>query len=130
MSSTRSAIGVAALWTTFCVVLLAAGWLKWGDAGVVRDGTVPALAQAEAASRSAGSIPTLPPAPCPEAPASEPGAAAESGADPESSSAAATLRLRRSAWIAVIPLWPADALRWQLMEPSLRLNPGHAPPTA
>lgn len=32
--------------------------------------------------------------------------------------------------VAHVPLWPTDALRWQPLEPSLRLNPGHAPPDA
>lgn len=34
----------------------------------------------------------------------------------------------RAALVAHIPLWPSDALRWQLHDPSLGLNPGHAPP--
>lgn len=34
----------------------------------------------------------------------------------------------RAALVAHIPLWHSDALRWQLHDPSLRLNPGHAPP--
>ena len=33
-----------------------------------------------------------------------------------------------AALVAHIPLWHSDALRWQLHDPSLRLNPGHAPP--
>lgn len=32
-------------------------------------------------------------------------------------------------WIAQVALWPADALRRHPTEPSLRLNPGHAPPS-
>jgi hypothetical protein len=34
----------------------------------------------------------------------------------------------RAALVAHIPLWRSDALRWQLHDPALRLNPGHAPP--
>ncbi|MGB9101104.1 MAG: hypothetical protein WCC51_10780 [Stenotrophomonas indicatrix] len=34
----------------------------------------------------------------------------------------------RAALVAHIPLWHSDALRWQRHDPSLRLNPGHAPP--
>ena len=30
--------------------------------------------------------------------------------------------------VAHVPLWPSDALRWQLRDPALGLNPGHAPP--
>lgn len=130
MSATRSALGVAALWATLCVVLLAAGWLSGARASVplVHPATtlsMLALAPVDAAA-------TLPqaPAPCPEPPASEQAAATEGGADPDTSAAGVTLRLRRAAWVAVMPLWPADALRWQRMEPSLRLNPGHAPPYA
>ncbi|WMJ68155.1 hypothetical protein [Stenotrophomonas sp. 24(2023)] len=33
-------------------------------------------------------------------------------------------------WVAHVAPWPADALRWHRLEPSLRLNPGHAPPAA
>lgn len=39
-------------------------------------------------------------------------------------------RCGRGPWVARVPLWRADALRWQRPEPSLRLNPGHAPPTS
>lgn len=34
----------------------------------------------------------------------------------------------RAALVAHVPLWHSDALRWQRHDPSLRLNPGHAPP--
>jgi hypothetical protein len=34
----------------------------------------------------------------------------------------------RTPWVAVVPLWPSDALQWQRLDPSLRLNRGHAPP--
>ncbi|MEE9876157.1 MAG: hypothetical protein PBU97_05505 [Stenotrophomonas maltophilia] len=34
----------------------------------------------------------------------------------------------RAALVAHIPLWRSNALRWQLHDPALRLNPGHAPP--
>lgn len=34
----------------------------------------------------------------------------------------------RAILVAHIPLWRSDALRWQLHDPALRLNPGHAPP--
>lgn len=130
MFATRSALGVAALWATLCVVLLAAGWLN-GTRASVRQAppevtlSVLALAPVDATA-------TLPqaPAPCPAPPASEQVATPEGGADAATSAAGVTLRLRRSAWAAMVPLWPADALRWQRMEPSLRLNPGHAPPHA
>lgn len=34
----------------------------------------------------------------------------------------------RAPLVAHIPLWRSDALRRQLHDPALRLNPGHAPP--
>jgi hypothetical protein len=130
VSATRYALGVAALWATLCVVLLAAGWLSGARAGI------PLVPQASALSAMAlspdnAAVP-LPqaPAPCPEPPASELSAATEGGTDPDTSTHGVTLRLRRTPWVAVVPLSPADALRWQRMEPSLRLNPGHAPPHA
>jgi hypothetical protein len=123
----RSAIGVAALWATFCVVLLAAGWLSGGQTDARPGPASHALALlADAADSRSG--PALP-APAPEAPAGEP-SVLEAGADPESSPDAVSPRLRRSAWVAVVPRWPAGALAWQRMEPALRLNPGHAPPRA
>lgn len=130
MSATRSALGVAALWATLCVVLLAADWLSGARASVPL--APPAVALSVLALAPVDAAATLPqaPAPCPEPPASEQVAATEGGADPDTSAAGVTLRLRRTAWVAVVPLWPADALRWQRMEPSLRLNPGHAPPYA
>jgi hypothetical protein len=130
VSATRSALGVAALWATLCVVLLAAGWLSGARASVSL--APPAVALSVLALAPVDATTTLPqtPAPCPEPPASEQAAATEGGADPDTSAAGVTLRLRRPAWVAVVPLWPADALRWQRMEPSLRLNPGHAPPHA
>lgn len=130
VSAIRYALGVAALWATLCVVLLAAGWLSGARAGI------PLVPQASALSAMAlspdnAAVP-LPqaPAPCPEPPASELSAATEGGTDPDTSTHGVPLRLRRTPWVAVVPLWPADALRWQRMEPSLRLNPGHAPPHA
>ncbi|MCF7749666.1 hypothetical protein KQ945_02825 [Bacillus subtilis subsp. subtilis] len=130
MSVTRSAIGVAALWATLCVVLLAAGWLSAGRTGMVSASPLAAMTGLTIGANDNGPSQTQPPAPCPEAPASEPNAAAEGCADPEASAAGVRLRLRRTAWVATVPLWPADALRWQRMEPALRLNPGHAPPHA
>lgn len=130
VSAIRYALGVAALWATLCVVLLAAGWLSGARAGI------PLVPQASALSAMAlspdnAAVP-LPqaPAPCPDPPASELSAATEGGTDPDTSTHGVPLRLRRTPGVAVVPLWPADALRWQRMEPSLRLNPGHAPPHA
>ena len=34
----------------------------------------------------------------------------------------------RAALVVHVPLWRSNALRWQLHDPALRLNPGHAPP--
>ena len=34
----------------------------------------------------------------------------------------------RAALVGHVPLWRSDALHWQLHDPALRLNPGHAPP--
>lgn len=130
VSATRSALGVAALWATLCVVLLAAGWLSTGRAGSTSASPTAATTALAISASDAAHGPSQPSAPCPEAPASEPGPAAESSADPEPAAASVTARLRRTAWVAVVPLWPADALRWQRMEPALRLNPGHAPPYA
>lgn len=70
----------------------------------------------------------LPPAPpadvCPQhaAPAPEP------PLDGGGSSPCAGLAPMRAPLIAHIPLWRSEALRWQLHDPALRLNPGHAPP--
>lgn len=130
VSLTRSAIGVVALWATFCVVLLATGWLNTGATRGVQDGPGPLAQQVEAAAMATDTGQKAPSLPCPDAPASENSAKSDASADTEPGSAAALFPLRRNAWVAAIPLWPADALRWQRMEPSLRLNPGHAPPTA
>lgn len=126
MSANRSALGLAALWATFCVVLLACGWLTAGGAGTAG----PAAAAAHTAgllSADSARQASAPSTPAPELPA-EPTLAAETGADPEPSAPAVLAQLRRTPWVAVVPLWPSDALRWQRLEPSLRLNPGHAPP--
>lgn len=127
MSANRSAVGVVALWATFCVVLLAAAWLSGGHRSSAAEAIGPSHASSATASDSRLK---LPPAPCPEAPVAETKAAAESAADPEATAGHLRLRPRRAAWVARVPLWPADALRWQRMEPALRLNPGHAPPYA
>ncbi len=34
----------------------------------------------------------------------------------------------RAPLVVHVPLWRSNALRWQLHDPALRLNPGHAPP--
>jgi len=73
---------------------------------------------------------TAPAMPVPELPAAEPPSAAESGPDPELGHVGVPLRQRRTFWTTLVPLWPSDALRRQRLEPSLRLNPGHAPPHA
>ncbi len=130
MSATRSALGVAALWATLCVVLLAAGWLSGTRASVPLAHPATTLSMLALAPVDAAATLPQAPAPCPEPPASELSAATEGGTDPDTSTHGVTLRLRRTPWVAVVPLWPADALRWQRMEPSLRLNPGHAPPHA
>ncbi len=130
VSLARSAIGVVALWAAFCVVLLAAGWLNTGATRGVQDGPGPLAQQVESGAMATDTGQKAPSLPCPDAPASENCAKSDASADTEPGSAAALFPLRRNAWVAVIPLWPADALRWQRMEPSLRLNPGHAPPTA
>ncbi|WP_312237653.1 hypothetical protein [Stenotrophomonas sp.] len=130
MSLARSAIGVVALWATFCVVLLAVGWLSTGATSGAQHGPgrlAPQVATTAMASDAGQKAPSLP---CPDAPASENSAKGDKSGDAEPERAAAPLPLRRNAWVAVMPLWPADALRWQRMEPSLRLNPGHAPPNA
>ena len=129
MSATRSSLGVAALWATFCVVLLAAGWLSGGHAPMPAGPALTLLEATAGATDGGAGRPILPRAPCPEAPAADP-AAAETGADPEARAARMSQHLGRRAWVAAVPLWPADALRWQRLEPSLRLNPGHAPPYA
>lgn len=128
MSANRSALGLAALWATFCVVLLACGWLTGGGAG--NAGPAPAAAHtAGLLGADSARQASAPSTPAPELPA-EPTLAAETGADPEPSPPAVLTQLRRTPWVAVVPLWPSDALRWQRLEPSLRLNPGHAPPHA
>ena len=130
VSLARSAIGVVALWATFCLVLLAAGWLNTGATQGVQDGSGRIAPHVEVAAMATDAGQKAPSLPCPDTPASENSAKSDKSGDPEPERAAAPLPLRRNAWVAPIPLWPADALRWQPMEPSLRLNPGHAPPTA
>lgn len=56
-------------------------------------------------------------APAPEPPLDGEGSTPCTGAAPP-----------RAALVAHVPLWHSDALRWQRHDPSLRLNPGHAPP--
>lgn len=129
MSANRSAFGSAALWATFCVVLLACGWLKAGCAAgaglALAAGDATAFQAADSARQA-----SAPSAPAPELPGAEPSLKGETGPDPEASHAAVVARLQRAPWVAVVPLWRSDALRWQRLEPSLRLNPGHAPPYA
>ena len=133
MSANRSVLGIAALWATLCVVLLACGWLSAGGTGnaarSTATGQTPAIADTGSTLRV--TAPTAPaPAPAPELPFAEPSLTAEIGPDPEAAHPAVLPRLRRAPWVALVPLWRADALRWQRLEPSLRLNPGHAPPCA
>ena len=128
MSANRSALGIAALWATFCVVLLACGWLTadvTGSAGMTRAGAEASSSPGADRARQA----SAPSTPAPELPA-EPSLMVEAGADPEPSQPATPPRMRRTPWVAAVPLWPSDALRRQRLEPSLRLNPGHAPPGA
>ena len=131
MSANRTARGLAALWATFCVVLLACGWLSAGSSGNAGRspvaGQTPAIVDAGSMLRV--TAPTAP-APAPELPFAEPSLTAETGPDAEAGHPAVLPRLRRAPWVARVPLWRADALRWQRLEPSLRLNPGHAPPYA
>lgn len=131
MSANRSVLGIAALWATFCVVLLACGWLSAGSSG--NAGRSPATGQTpaivDAGSTLRVTAPTAP-TPAPELPFAEPSLTAETGPDPEAGHPAVLPRLSRGPWVARVPLWRADALRWQRLEPSLRLNPGHAPPYA
>ncbi|PZS90606.1 MULTISPECIES: hypothetical protein [Stenotrophomonas] len=70
-------------------------------------------------------LPETPADECPQhaAPAPEP------PLDGEGSTPCTGLASPRAALVAHIPLWRSDALRWQLHDPALRLNPGHAPPT-
>ncbi|MGH8039504.1 MAG: hypothetical protein ACREPC_11680 [Stenotrophomonas sp.] len=121
MSANRAIVGALALWATLCVVLLACA-----THGPARD--THALIGVQLHAAVAGTL-NLPPAPAPEMPVSDP-AAADTSVDTESPSPLPAARLRRTAWVARVPLWSADALRWQRLEPSLRLNPGHAPPYA
>ncbi len=129
MSANRSALCIAALWATLCVVLLACGWLSAGATGSTTfnpaAGHSPASLDAVSARQA-----SAPSAPAPELPGAEPSLTTEPGPDPEASHTAVLPRLRRTPWVAVVPLWRSDALRWQRLEPSLRLNPGHAPPYA
>lgn len=129
MSANRSALGIAALLATFCVVLLACGWLSTGGAGnaglTLTAGHATALQDAGSARQA-----SAPSAPAPELPTAEPSLKGETGPDPESCHTTVVARLPRAPWVAVVPLWRADALRRQRLEPSLRLNPGHAPPYA
>jgi hypothetical protein len=123
VSANRAIVGALALWATLCVVLLACV-----SHGPARDTQTLIGAQLHAAVVGTLNLPPAP-APAPEMPASE-AAAADTSVDTEFASPLPAARLRRTAWMARVPLWPADALRWQRLEPSLRLNPGHAPPYA
>ncbi|HDS1544626.1 TPA: hypothetical protein UM365_002078 [Stenotrophomonas maltophilia] len=69
-------------------------------------------------------LPQPPADECPQhaAPAPEP------PFDGEGTSPCTGLVPARAALVARIPLWRSDTLRWQLHDPALRLNPGHAPP--
>lgn len=129
MSAIPRTLGVLALWAALCVVLLACAW-----PGAARNATgnaSPGLIVTVSAPPHAVSVgtPSLPPAPAPEVPAAE-SPAIDTASDAETASHSAPSRLPRRAWVAVVPLWPSDALRWQRLEPALRLNPGHAPPQA
>ncbi|WP_148045902.1 hypothetical protein [Stenotrophomonas rhizophila] len=112
-------------------MLLACGWLSAGSTGnaarSTATGQTPAIADTGSTLRV--TAPTAP-APAPELPFAEASLTAETGPDPEAAHPAVLPRLRRAPWVALVPLWRADALRWQRLEPSLRLNPGHAPPYA
>jgi hypothetical protein len=125
----RPSFGIAALWATLCVVLLGLAWL--GDSG--RPGALGSPAAAfEAPCHSALSVLShVPPAPAPGPEAVHAASlSSETGGDAESDSSATRRASHRAPWIARVPLWRADALRWQRLEPALRLNPGHAPPYA
>jgi len=69
-------------------------------------------------------VPAPPADECPHhaAPAPEP------PLDGEGATPCTGLAPPRAALVAHVPLWRSDALRWQLRDPALRLNPGHAPP--
>nr|WP_257018789.1 hypothetical protein [Stenotrophomonas sp. JAI102] len=114
------------MWATLCVVLLACRGLSGTPVGA-EPGNAPAKTSL---AWDLSPTATAPDTPLPELPAAEPLPAAESGPDPELSHVGMPLRQRRTAWTALVPLWPSDALRRQRLEPSLRLNPGHAPPHA
>ncbi|WP_369349709.1 hypothetical protein [Stenotrophomonas sp. JAG2] len=126
MSAHRSLLGALALWATLCVVLLACRGLSGTQVGA-EPGNAPARTSL---AWDLSPTATAPDTPLPELPAAEPLSATESGPDPELGHVGLPLRQRRTAWTALAPLWPSDALRRQRLEPSLRLNPGHAPPYA
>ncbi len=69
-------------------------------------------------------VPAPPADECPHhaAPAPEP------PLDGEGATLCTGLAPARAPLVAHVPLWRSDALRWQLHDPALRLNPGHAPP--
>lgn len=145
-------IGIAALWPLLpgpsCFVAAAAAasvsppcgprsaWCCWGLAWPGDSGRPDAPGRPAAAVEAAGHstldlVSHAPPAP---APVPEGVHAArlgsETGGDADSDSTAIRRASHRTPWIARVPLWRADALRWQRLEPALRLNPGHAPPYA
>jgi hypothetical protein len=122
------AFGVLALWATLCVALLACAMPGVERPAAVSIGGM--HAQVEGLKRGVAHA-GAPSAPAPDLPASDVPFSAETGADPEPQGPAGSIALlRRTAWVARVPLWPADALHWQRLEPALRLNPGHAPPLA
>ncbi|QIO87297.1 hypothetical protein [Stenotrophomonas maltophilia] len=125
----RRRFGIAALWATLCVVLLGLAWP--GDSGRPGAPGRPAAAVEAAGHSTLDLVSHAQPAP---APVPEGVHAArlgsETGGDAESDSTAIRRASHRTPWIARVPLWRADALRWQRLEPALRLNPGHAPPYA
>ncbi|HIE1101230.1 hypothetical protein [Stenotrophomonas maltophilia] len=99
--------------------------LGWSALHEGRDGPATYGWQAHAEElHQAMPVPTPPADECPQqaVPAPEP------PLDGEGGTPCAGLAPARAALVAHIPLWRSDALRWQLHDPALRLNPGHAPP--
>ncbi|WP_314101491.1 hypothetical protein [uncultured Stenotrophomonas sp.] len=129
MPSLPRVFGAFALWATLCVVLLACAWPGSARTQASSDSQAQLIGTPAGQHAVDASVPGQPGTPVPETPsADKPGA--DATADAEAGGPIPAARPKRAAWVAAVPLWPADALRWQRLEPSLRLNPGHATPRA
>jgi hypothetical protein len=112
-------------------VLLACVLLTGALAAPTSTGSMPVMAAPHGVAAASITPPPsrMPSTPCPDTAPGEGAAALETLTDAAPVPGALPAGSYRTPWVAVVPLWPSDALQWQRLDPSLRLNPGHAPPT-